>query len=437
MARAEDWPQLQHDPARTGYTPEKVALPMQPAWRYDFKQFISGRVQPIIAGGKVFIGVFDGQVHALDAGKGTLLASFQTGGPILHSPAVQGDTLYVGSQDGKLYALTIAADSLTLKWAFVTGAGVWTSPLVYKGNVYFGSRDNTFYAVDPAGKELWHYATGGPILNSAATDGTRIYFASEDMNAYALDLSGKLAWQYKLNGASAGDYWPVVSHGTVIFRTQPPYTGGPNRTSEIGKMKGDPSDPAVQTAYKTAILDTLAKDPFAKTCFALDSATGKERFVFPVLYVGGCGNVAIPPPVDPDGNAYIYTFNPIKQGLGHESGSYTLANLETGQFGDVVPTPEYTKGKIEWIHDETNPLTLAGGTIFWAHMHGKFGYLDPATKTAQTFTGDAYKLLPRQRTRTAPNCTGVAIADGLAYWTFGGVLYAMKTGHAQPITEGK
>jgi hypothetical protein len=85
---------------------------------------------------------------------------FQTKGIVLSSPAVVGDTLYVGSADHNLYALDIATG--TQKWAFKTASSVASSPAVANGTVYFLSYDGNFYAVDAAdGKLRWKFQTGG------------------------------------------------------------------------------------------------------------------------------------------------------------------------------------------------------------------------------------------------------------------------------------
>jgi outer membrane protein assembly factor BamB len=43
---------------------------------------------------------------------------FQTNGPVTSSPSVVNNTVYIGSQDKKLYALDVKDGSL--KWAFCT-----------------------------------------------------------------------------------------------------------------------------------------------------------------------------------------------------------------------------------------------------------------------------------------------------------------------------
>src|ERR1051326_1758481 len=85
---------------------------------------------------------------------------FQTNGYVFSSPAIAGGVAYVGSTDGKLYAVDLQAG--TEKWKFKTGARITSSPAVDSEVVYFGSYDGNFYAVDAAtGKEKWKFATPG------------------------------------------------------------------------------------------------------------------------------------------------------------------------------------------------------------------------------------------------------------------------------------
>ena len=54
-------------------------------------------------------------------------------------------TIYVGSEDGWLYAVD-AATSEKL-WDFITGDKITSSPAVANGMVYIGSHDGNLYAI--------------------------------------------------------------------------------------------------------------------------------------------------------------------------------------------------------------------------------------------------------------------------------------------------
>jgi outer membrane protein assembly factor BamB len=62
---------------------------------------------------------------------------------------VANGVAYVGSDDGKVYALS--ASSGIQVWSFTTGSAVVSSPAVANGVVYVGSFDRNLYAFDLAG----------------------------------------------------------------------------------------------------------------------------------------------------------------------------------------------------------------------------------------------------------------------------------------------
>ena len=84
---------------------------------------------------------------------GTLLWEFETGHWVSSSPAIGSDgTVYVGSYDGKLYAIN---PNGTKNWEFVIGDDVRSSPAIGSdGTVYVGSDDGKLYAIKTDSKGL-------------------------------------------------------------------------------------------------------------------------------------------------------------------------------------------------------------------------------------------------------------------------------------------
>lgn len=86
--------------------------------------------------------------------------TFHTQGEVISSPAIVNGVVYVGSNDGNLYAVDQQTGSQ--KWKFPTGARVTSSPAVANGLVYFSSYDGNFYAIDAAtGKLQWKFRNAG------------------------------------------------------------------------------------------------------------------------------------------------------------------------------------------------------------------------------------------------------------------------------------
>ncbi len=107
-------------------------------------------------------------------------------GPITTVPAVADDTVYFGSQDGRLYALEAATGKQ--RWQFKAGGAIGSSPAAVGGTLYFGSDDGRLNAVDrESGEKLWEFATGGKIMASPAVVKGVVYIGSTDGVLYAIE----------------------------------------------------------------------------------------------------------------------------------------------------------------------------------------------------------------------------------------------------------
>jgi outer membrane protein assembly factor BamB len=141
-----------------------------------------------------------------------LLDSWEMGGSIWTRPAIYGDLVIFGSNDGFLYALD--KNSGLEKWKFLTGGIVVSSPVVSDGVVYFGSFDKKFYALDArTGEKLWEFLTGGRIPGTAAVVDGRVYFGSEDGKLYCLTPDGRKEWEFRTGGLVMGT--PTVLNGRI------------------------------------------------------------------------------------------------------------------------------------------------------------------------------------------------------------------------------
>lgn len=381
---------LQHDPQRSGYTNQEVRPPYEFLWRWHAPPLAS-RTQPVVAGGILYIGSLDGKMYALDAMTGKIEWTFETGGPIRHSAAVVGGRVFFGSHDTNVYALDAASGGVL--WAFPTGAGISTAPVVGNGTVYIGSRDGFFYALDAdTGQTAWlqPYETGGPIETSAALseDGTMVFFGSEDMHAYAVyAASGELKWRTKLpGGQSLRDRWPVVvtDANAVIFRTQPLKNFHTLMQQEDLLFDSLGADPDWSTVEKPAIIGFLNDNSHYRDFFVLDIDSGEEVFVAPVLYSFGNGDIADMPVVNRDtGEVFVrYRFT---GGFLNELGWYAGASLKySAAIGkmdlvnnDITPVDpaninDYNR-QFRMNSDEASVFSLGGNMLFvdtWTRLGG-------------------------------------------------------------------
>ena len=290
-------------------------------------------------GGPTHEGVYQSPSPTL----GTLVWKFKTKGRVLSSPAVSGDRVYVGSSDGRLYAIDRASGAE--RWQFASKGPIASSPAVHGDLVYISSVDGLVYAVETAtGKQRWVFATKGErrftapgihgaiprtermpdpfdvFLSSPTVANNTVYIGSGDQHVYALDaVTGALRWQFE-----AGDVIhasPAVANGLV-------YIGSWDRQ-----------------------------------LYALDAATGRERWRYTT------GNDTT-------------TYNQI--GIASSAavaGGLVFVGGRDGHFHAV----DANTGALKWTHDNHGGWTIGSpavrdGVVYFATSDGRrFKALDAAT----------------------------------------------------------
>jgi outer membrane protein assembly factor BamB len=195
MARAQSsdsngdpntWSMFHNNLGHTGYSTSTAPTTEKNLWNYTTGGSIEF-TSPAIENGVVYIGSDDGNVYALNAATGALEwnQTFNNNGlGLSSSPAVANGIVYVGSGDSNLYAFNTATGAL--EWNYTTGADVESSPAVANGVVYVGADDYNVYALDAAtGKLEWSYLTGGEVKSSPAIANGVVYIGSWDHSLYA------------------------------------------------------------------------------------------------------------------------------------------------------------------------------------------------------------------------------------------------------------
>jgi outer membrane protein assembly factor BamB len=107
---------------------------------------------PALAGNRLYVGSDDGNLYAVDATTGTVAWVFHTDGPIVSSPAVAiggaEPVIVVGSNDGNVYFVLDSGATATPMVTFPIGEAVRSSPAIGSdGTVYVGADDGRVYAI--------------------------------------------------------------------------------------------------------------------------------------------------------------------------------------------------------------------------------------------------------------------------------------------------
>ena len=237
-----DWPLYGNDLDGARFTANSpiwsnTAGWLELAWRAPIGSPISAT--PVVAGGLVVVGAYDGVVRAFSVDDGAEIWSYDTGAAVPEpnldmdigvtgSAAIVDGVVYVGDAVGKLHAID-AASGVGI-WATEPddqpAASIWSSPVVANGVLYTGIASvakevgfrGVVVAVDAAtGATIWeHFVTpegtdGGGVFGVPAIDpalgllivGTQNAYTADNMDAgdvmsvIALDLAtGDLVWSY-------------------------------------------------------------------------------------------------------------------------------------------------------------------------------------------------------------------------------------------------
>ena len=143
--RAEDWHTFMHDLGFSGISPDKsITPPLELLWK------------------------------------------FKTGGPIHASPVIANGILYIGSTDGKLYALD--AKQWGIKWVFDAGDAIRYAATVLGNRVYFSARNNKVYALDAkTGEKLWEFKSKSWMDAPPIVLDNRVYIGAFPSKIYLLN----------------------------------------------------------------------------------------------------------------------------------------------------------------------------------------------------------------------------------------------------------
>ncbi len=221
-------------------------------------EFVTGDVissSPAIdSDGTIYIGSWDGKLYAITP-DGTLKWSFQAGNWIVSSPAIDSDgNIYFGSGDGKLYSLNPDG---TLNWSFQTDNWISSSPAIDSdGNIFFGAGNGTLYSLNPDGSINWSFQADDWIVSSPAIDSNgNIYFGAGNGKLYAVNHEGTLKWKFTTNGEIKSS--PAInSDGTIYIGSWDGklYAVNPNGTlkwtfTTEGAVKSSPAIDSDGTVY--------------------------------------------------------------------------------------------------------------------------------------------------------------------------------------------
>jgi eukaryotic-like serine/threonine-protein kinase len=292
---------------------------------------------PAVVNGIVYVGSEDGKIYAFDEATGTLVWSYTTGGAVTSSPAVVDGVVYIGSNDHNVYALDAATGAY--KWSYTTGAGISSSPAVANGIVYIGCDDHSVYALDADdGTPVWSHLVGSFVVSAPAVVNGVVYFGCFDGNVYALNTAdGSPKWTYSTGSPMSSS--PAVVDGVV-------YIGNNNNI-----------------------------------LYVLDASTGALLWSF----TADSGGIYTSPAVA-DGIVYFGSGNGRIYALHADDGTPVWDYYDSN---NLLSSPAVANGRV-YIGSQNyrlNVLDAASGAFLWSYPTGNWVQSSPAVANGKVYFG--------------------------------------------------
>lgn len=207
---------------------------------------------PTMVDGTVYVGTQNARLYAIESASGELSWSTNIGPHSMSSPAVEGEgegeRVYVGNANGSLVALD--ARSGAVEYRARTGWLVSATPAVENGSVYIGNTHGEVYAFDAAsGTEHWSVTINGSVRRAVAVAGGTVYVGTAEGWVYAIDAgTGEPRWAKHLGPTVTTP--PVVAGTTLYVGTETRPTAGETMTGRLVAM--DVNSGAIRWQYQTA-----------------------------------------------------------------------------------------------------------------------------------------------------------------------------------------
>jgi outer membrane protein assembly factor BamB len=186
--------------------PETAAA--EPVWN---KTDVVTSLGPVASQNNLLIGSSTG-LYALNPNDGRVVWQVR-GEDLIYTPAVENETAFAASRDGKLRAIN--NHDGTLLWTRTFPGWIYT-PALSRGMLITGGSASQLWGIDQhSGETVWQYNLPGELVSAPTTQGAdTVIAATFSSDLIALRAStGDLMWQRQLSSAATD----ITANDEIIF----------------------------------------------------------------------------------------------------------------------------------------------------------------------------------------------------------------------------
>jgi outer membrane protein assembly factor BamB len=341
-----------------------------------------------------------------------LLWSYATDNDVVSSPAIVNGVVYVGSNDGNVYAINASTGHEL--WQTGTFGEVQSSPAVANGIVYVGSDDGNLYALrSGTGAPLFTFgtngtfATGGPVTQPPTISNGVIYVPSSSSSATRIDAlnasTGTLLWSYSIptpSGYEATASGLVVTNGAIYFNyTQTSFDPGLIQGSlyalkavsgaliyEEQQATNTSGSCSLQSVANPTVANGLIFIQAEIGICAVDASTGALRWEYDPMFGGYGGGSS---PVVADNVVYAdYFFNLVA--LNATSGAHLWTYTNGAPVGGIIDSSPAIANGVIYVGSSDGgiyALDSSSGAVLWSDATGGAVAASPAIANGQVYVG--------------------------------------------------
>lgn len=414
----DTWPVFGHDALHSGISSDTaIGASTAPGLTKRWSQPLgssSDQASPAVAYNTtlkktlVYYVTYPGVAYAFNASTGALIWRQKVGPDVFSSPAVSGNTVYFGDNEGALEALNAATGAVQCTFTIPT-----VSPNKKPGRIF-----------------------SSPVVGTVDSSGPVVFFGDAGLASSTEATNGGHMWAITGVGNTAGNCKEKWS-----------YNDWPNKGGN-GTMTGVWDEPAlVKNSNGTWAVVFGTSNPDGAV-YALNAATGSLLWRFQTLQNGQDADVGAGPTIGapgangfPDGVVYIDGKDGVEYALnlltGKQIWSFTLGAGTGSAFG--VSTAALTGNTLVACYAASVfALNATTGAQIWKTTPGGTIHASPAvsggTGNQVLFLGDLsgheFGLTLTGGTKVFSATPGsqiqasAAVADGMLYFAANGTLYA-------------